>query len=255
MTQGIFNIVFLVIVLSFRAEVSYGQCYPDRHSTNWYDGWVSCEAFPNPNPNHGISHWIMYDFGQVHALKKTKIWNTNDPNHLDRGLKDISIDVSENGTEWISAGTYTLSPADGKNTYQGSEGPDLSGINARYVLITAIENWGGACYGLSEVRFEVEDAVTGLEEHNASSQKCFEIEAYPNPFTVKSRIIIRSQCDTEINYRITDILGRAVGSGVVGGASGFHSIQLDGSNMVPGNYLVNVSQSGQFEQQHLVKIE
>ncbi|NND33444.1 MAG: T9SS type A sorting domain-containing protein [Saprospiraceae bacterium] len=248
----------LIICLSAMSLLAYdssGQCYPDRHSTNWYDGWISCEAFPNPNPQHGISHWIMYDFGQVYALKNSKIWNSNDPNHLNRGMKDVIIDVSDDGADWTSAGRYTFAQANGKNTYQGFDGPDFTGTSARYLLITAVDNWGGACYGLSEIRFEAEDVATSIAESNALEDRCFSVETYPNPFSVKSRIIIQSQCDKEINYRITDVLGRSIESGIIGGVSGYHTIHLNGSMLVPGNYIVAIRQGNQFAQQHILRIE
>jgi hypothetical protein len=236
-------------------QAAISQCYPDRHSTNWFDGWVSCEAFPNPNAQHGLSHWIMYDFGQEFALKKTKIWNSNDPNNLNRGIRNVTIDYSANGSDWLNAGTYTLQQADGKTTYQGFEGPDLTGIRARYVLLTAIDNYGGTCYGLSEIRFEAEDAVTDVAEIEMRPDGCFTVEAYPNPFQVKSKIIIQSQCEKEIKYKITDILGRTVDAGIVGSASGFHTLQIDGSTLAPGNYIVSIAQGAQLTQEHLVRIE
>lgn len=246
---------FLLIANLLSVHFVMSQCYPDRHSTNWFDGWVSCESFPNPNTQHGISHWIMYDLGQEFALKKTKVWNSNDPNNLNRGIKNVIIDYANNGTDWLNAGTFTLEQADGKTTYQGFDGPDLTGIRARYVLLTAVDNWGGACYGLGEIRFEAEDAVTGIAEIATPTEGCFTVETYPNPFQVKSRIIIQSQCEKEINYRITDILGRTINAGMVGNNSGFHTLQIDGSALTPGNYLLSISQGAQFAQQHLIKIE
>jgi hypothetical protein len=197
----------------------------------------------------------MYDFGQEFALKKTKVWNSNDPSNLNRGIKNVIVDYSANGNDWLNAGTYTLEQANGKTIYEGFEGPDLTGIRARYVLLTAVDNWGGVCYGLGEIRFEAEDAVTDIAEIDTPSDGCFTVETYPNPFQLKSRIIIQSQCEKEINYKITDILGRTIDAGIVGSASGFHTLQIDGSAMAPGNYLVSIMQGPQFAQQHLLKIE
>lgn len=39
----------------------FSQAYPDRHSTNLTDGWLSCNATTNPNPVRGGGHWIMYN--------------------------------------------------------------------------------------------------------------------------------------------------------------------------------------------------
>ena len=240
----------------FSLQMASGQCYPDRHSTNWFDGWVSCEEFPNPNPKHGMSHWIMYDLGQEYALKNAHVWNSNDPANLNRGLKEVAIEYSKNGSDWSEAGTFTFPQADGTSIYQGFDGPVFDGINARYVLLTALENWGGPCFGLSEILFEAEDAaITDVSELENPADRCFSIQAYPNPFTAKSRLIIQSQCEKAINYRISDVLGRVVSTGIVGETSGYHTLEIDGKTLPSGNYIVAVNQGTQFVQQHLLKID
>jgi len=248
---------FLMAMFFSCSTMLNGQCYPDRHSTNWFDGWVSCDAFPNPNIDRGLSHWIMYDLGQNYDLKGTRIWNTNDPSHLDRGLKDVHIDFSTTGGDWSNAGTFTFARADGSSTYEGFDGPDLTGVRARYILITAVDNWGGDCFGLSEIRFEAEDAaVTEVAELNeVDGSPCFSLSTYPNPFTTKSRLIVQSNCESKINFRVFDVLGRLIDEGSIGGSKGFHTMQINGENMQPGNYIVSVDQGGQILQQHLVKIE
>ena len=137
--------IFCVFVFCFGTAtvVVYGQCYPDRHNTNWFDGWVSCETYPNPNADRGLSHWIMYDFDKPYKFSQMHIWNTNDPDHLGAGLKDVSIDYSMDGRNWTQAGEFTFEQAMGISTYEGSIGPDLEGIQAQFILITALDNWGG----------------------------------------------------------------------------------------------------------------
>ena len=80
-------IIFLVIAPMMMAQ---GQPYPDRHTTNAFDGWISCDPSNNPNPAHGSSHWIMYDFSQTYALYDLQFWNMNHPDFLDDGLNSIS---------------------------------------------------------------------------------------------------------------------------------------------------------------------
>lgn len=245
--------LILVALVIIRFE-SFGQCYPDRHSTSWYDGWVSCEAFPNPNSQRGLSHWIMYDLGQTYILNKSHIWNTNDPANLDRGLRNVTLDYSLDGLRWTEYGTFVFSQANGSSTYEGFEGPDLAGIKARYVLLTAEDNYGGACYGLSEIRFEAEDAALTDVNDLISETQCFSVQTYPNPFVTKSKLMIQSHCEKAINYRISDLLGRIISSGVLG-RSGFHTLEIDGRNLPTGNYIVSLNQGGQFIQQHLIKID
>src|SRR5688500_15811128 len=107
----------LYLILSFMtlSQVAVGQCYPDRHSTNFFDGWISCDVAENPNHERGKGHFIMYDFGKVFSLGEMQIWNTNDPNHLDWGMKDVAIDYSPDSITWHHAGDFTFSQASGSS--------------------------------------------------------------------------------------------------------------------------------------------
>jgi hypothetical protein len=233
------------------------QCFPDQHSTNWFDGWISCETFPNPNTNREAGHWILYDFNQPYQLYSTKIWNTNDPATLANGVKDVVIDYSLDGNAWLEAGVYEWGQATGKSYYEGFDGPDLGGIQARYLLITALSNWGGPCYGLSEIQFEAEDnSVTSTEENNnfLDSKACFSAQLYPNPFATQSRIIIQTNCQDKIGYSIRDVLGRLVTQGSVNAGTGVHEIQVDGNQLTPGNYIVRIHQKGYVQQYPLMKM-
>lgn len=138
------------------------QCFPDRHSTNWFDGWISCELTPNPNPQRGDSHWIMYDLGNLYELGHSHFWNANDPSHLDYGINEVVIDYSLDGIDWKELGNYSFSQASGLSTYEGETGPDFTGLYLKYVLITVLSNHGGTCYGFGEARFEVLDVNFAL---------------------------------------------------------------------------------------------
>ncbi len=145
------------LFFTFIAVNLIGQPYPDRHTTNTFDGWISCEKSANPNPARGISNWIMYDLGQGHNLYDITIWNMNHPDYSNDGIKNALIEYSSNGSNWTLADTVTIPLATTSGFYQGFRGPDLGGANARYVLITALDNHGGGCYALSEVRIYTED--------------------------------------------------------------------------------------------------
>ncbi len=251
------KIIFCVLVFGFGIPLLvYGQCYPDRHNTNWYDGWVSCEAYPNPNSAHGVSHWILYDFGQIYRLNDVHIWNYNEPDYLGQGLKDVLIDYSMDGSNWANAGTFTFEQATGLSTYEGSQGPDLGGINAQFVLITALDNWGGdACYGLSEVRFAAEEVASTATDDLASASSCLSMQIYPNPFSSDGRVMIQAACAGRIKYKITDVLGRLVDQGELPGRIGIHDLDLEGRSFPSGSYLVCVSQGNQRIRQQMLKID
>ena len=138
------------------------QCFPDRHNTTWFDAWVSCESTQNPNSIRGKSHWILYDLGYIYKLTNMHIWNINDPDNLEDGLKNVVIDYSIDGNTWLEYGNAEFPKADGSSIYQGSDIIDFNGIKGRYLLITAKDNYGGECYGFSELRIGVAP-ITGTE--------------------------------------------------------------------------------------------
>ena len=146
-----------LIVLITCLAASQAQVYPDRHTTNGFDGWISCDKSTNPNPAHGNSHWILYDFSQNYSLFDMTIWNMNHPDYIDDGLKNVIIEYSTNGSGWTLLDTVTFPKAPGSGFYEGFTGPDLGGVSARYLLLTAINNHGGGCYGLSEIRIYTQD--------------------------------------------------------------------------------------------------
>ncbi|MEM9931164.1 MAG: discoidin domain-containing protein, partial [Bacteroidota bacterium] len=147
-----FNFTF-ALVLSFAALKA--QCFePD--ASIWKDTWASCTPTTNPNTANSTSHWIQYDLGRVRRLSKSWIWNTNDPDKLDQGFRDVKIDYSLDGENWMFWGNYTFSKGTGAAVYGGFPGPDLVGIQARYILITAQSNYGDlGCFGLAEVKFNL----------------------------------------------------------------------------------------------------
>lgn len=149
----LYTIILLLLFQGLQA-----QCYPDRHNTNWFDAWTSCTPSPNPNTTRGDGHWILYNLGHLYELKDSKFWNANHPDFLQDGLKDVVIDYSVDGINWEEWGTFTLPMATGDKTYEGSTGPDFTATTARYVLITAMDNHGGNCYSMSELKINVDVA-------------------------------------------------------------------------------------------------
>jgi len=152
MKINIYILFFLCISCSLSA-----QCLEDRHTTSAIDGWLSCEPQANPNNIRGISHWLHLNFGSIRTLHDLHIWNLNHPDMLESGMKTVIIDVSNNGTNWTTIDTFTFGRGTGSSYYEGFLGPDLDGISARHMLITGIDNYGGGCFGLSELRIYTSD--------------------------------------------------------------------------------------------------
>lgn len=194
------------ILFGFISFYVSGQCLPDRHSTNWFDGWVSCESSVNPNPIRGTSHWILYDLGYVYTLGESTFWNTNDPAHLNNGMKDFLIDYSLDGVNWQFMGSYQLPISTGRSDYSGVNGPDFNEILARFVLITPTTNYGGTCFGFSELRINIENSTIGIDETLG-----FVAFVYPNPFDTHTVLkIIDSNSGESYRYSLTDMLGRSI---------------------------------------------
>lgn len=113
---------------------------------------------------------FTFDCGAKYALGGLFIWNYNDTDHLDYGLKDVTISYSEDGSNWKNYGDFTLAQcsASDNSNYEGNtatntttnnRGIDFNGTCARYIRITPKSNYGGSMYGLSEVRLFMQKTV------------------------------------------------------------------------------------------------
>jgi len=105
-----------------------------------------------------LGAWIQYEFDKVYKLHEMWVWNSNQmvESAVGFGLKDVTIEYSANGTDWIELGDVPeFAQAPGTVGYAHNTTVGLGGIAAKYVRLTANSNWGGIMnqYGLSEVRF------------------------------------------------------------------------------------------------------
>ncbi len=132
------------------------EAQTERHSTNQDNSWLSCEPSPSPNPDRGISHWILYDLGAIHALSDAKVWNYNGFNGAGQGFETVAVDYSLDGIHWSVAGVYQWNAATGDASYSGFDFSGLNGLSARFLLFTALStfNPGTGCAGLSEIRID-----------------------------------------------------------------------------------------------------
>ena len=232
------------------------QCYPDRHNTTWYDGWISCDLAESPNPERGLSHWILYNLGSPYTLGKSRVWNSNHPDFLGRGLKDIVIDYSMDGVSWNEHGPFTLNQASGNTTYEGDEGPDFNKIEAQYVLITALSNYGGSCYGLSEFRFGPAQKITTTPTHQTSPDlHCMSVSIYPNPFEGAPNIDIKANCKDEIPLKLTDALGKELLTGNWIGASQIDLSQSEIESYPAGIYFLVIGEGATVQKHKLMKMK
>lgn len=226
--------ILIIIVLALVVHVNFGQCYPDRHNTTWYDGWISCQTAPSPNPLRGNSHWVQYNLGETYVLHDLFIWNTNAPDLLDWGMQEIVIDYSIDGVVWEEFGTFTLNQATGFNKYEGELIANFNSIRANFILITGVNNFGGACYGLSEIKVNVDNTV------DIDKNECLKANVYPNPFGSQLNLSLNASCsDNIVNYSILDAMGRTIikQESILKGET---KEILSGENIRPGIYFVTL---------------
>jgi len=135
-----------------------GQCESGGHSNVAADNWQSCTTSTNAAGRTG--HWIQYDFGVAYNLLTSHFWNYNVVGEVGKGFKDVQIDYSMDGITWTSFGTFSFAEATAGNDYAGEAGPDFGNIQARYLIITALNNHSGdACSGLGELRINIKNCT------------------------------------------------------------------------------------------------
>ncbi len=120
----------------------------DQHSTVSSDMWL---ATPGTDPL-----WIQFEFDRVYKLHEMLVWNSNSQFELilGFGIKGVTVDYSENGTDWTALGDFEFARATAKPTYTANTTVDLGGIPARFVRLNVNGGWGTmGQFGLSEVRF------------------------------------------------------------------------------------------------------
>ncbi len=243
----------MIFLASVSIQIAMAQCFPDKHNTTWYDEWISCEASLNPNSSYGLSHWIMYDFNREAEIRSMHIWNSNVPGHLDIGFKSVAIDYSSDGEEWNELGTYTFEQATGLNIYEGFDLEEFDSFKARYLLLTALSNYGGNCYGISEIRFETDSASNAIDE-NSAENGCFAAIIYPNPFRQTTNMKVTVNCKEKTVWFVTDSYGKVVSPAKAISTTGQHDIIIDGSGWSAGIYYLTIKQKEKVKQYKLVKL-
>jgi hypothetical protein len=121
----------------------------DLHSIDIDGMWLTSENDSGPA-------WIQYDFDKPYALDQMLVWNYNGEAILaGLGFKDVTIEYSADGANWIQLGDYVFPQAPGANGYDSDITVDFGGIAVKAVKLNATSNWLEMFpqYGLSEVRF------------------------------------------------------------------------------------------------------
>jgi|JI10StandDraft_1071094.scaffolds.fasta_scaffold00215_44 hypothetical protein len=246
------NIFFLVLI-SFQLEA---QCYPDRHSTNWFDGWVSCQSKASPNPANKAGHWMLFDLGTRYRIDRIKFWNSNDPSHLDWGIRELKIDYSKDSTSWRSISLINLDKAPGHNRYEGMDWLDVNISDARYILLTAESNFGkDSCYGLAEVQFSAEKVNTVDVADENPEENAFQVNIKPNPFKSQFVAEISGLKDEQIQYQVVDLLGKVWQSGQIQMQRSTYQLRIISEEWPAGNYVLALRKNNHSSKYSLIKMD
>ncbi len=255
MKHNIYLTFICVVVLGISLKA---QPLPDRHSTSKGDAWMSCTASANPNAIRGNGHWFMIDFGDTYALQNSTLWNFNTPERINSfenaswsitplpgklidGVKDIVIDISVDGVTWIEWGRYSVPMANGSSTYQGVIGPNFEGKIAKKILITAINNHGGTCYGLGEIRINGSIAtVSNTNDILASAT----LTASPNPFIQSTRVDLGGFPNGNARLILTDMTGREIFQNTIKVVGDSATYTIGGSDLPSGLYFLTAEAAG-----------
>ncbi|MEL6650842.1 MAG: T9SS type A sorting domain-containing protein [Bacteroidota bacterium] len=206
-----------------------GQC---RDEQDWNAAWTSCETSPNPNAQRGTNHWIMYDFGYQYPLTNLHIWNANQTGMLTRGLRRVMLDYSDDGQNWTEWGELNVPQASGRSYYSGSRVAELGFIQARYVLLTVIENWGDlSCVSMHEVSFGLTDFPVPRSET---------LWLYPNPAQESFKLAFESELANTYTLEMLNILGQPIYQRSQRVELGRQEIITDVSGLAPGVYVVRL---------------
>lgn len=234
--------ITLLIFAFFQVQA---QC-EDPNMSIWENTWQSCSTSQNPHPIRGESHWILYDFGSIYTLSNTHIWNTNEVGKTNMGFKNVIIDYSLDGWSWKELGTFQFEQGTGEASYGGFQGFDFEGKKAQYVLITAVDNFGGAtCFGLSEVKFNVIPPQFEPEEDLENQFATIEFEVFPNPSSdyIQLDIFSDNEMTVNANVQIYNLMGQQILNNPYPLNSGDNNFVVSLDKFASGMYVVSVVNS------------
>ena len=123
----------------------------DEHSDVATDMWLGKTGGSDPV-------YLQYDFDHVYKLNEMVVWNYNVQFELmlGFGIKNVTVEYSENGADWTVLGDFELAQATALPDYAANTTVAFDGVPVKSVRLTVNSSWGMLPvpqYGLSEVRF------------------------------------------------------------------------------------------------------
>lgn len=236
------------ILFSFSIIININsQCLTDTHSSFKNQGWLSCNTSDSPNSARGNSHWLMYDLGHLYVIDSLTIWNHNVWGETGSGAKQISIDVSNDKTNWSNIGTYSVNKAPGSWKYQTDNVIQLNNTVGQYFLITVLDAWdnNSSCRGIAEVRFGV-----GMSTSTDDVVEDSKWSIFPNP-TMDNLTIDLHERNNIQNIIIINALGQTIKS-IANPRVGTNTVSV--IDLEDGMYYVRLSSEDGIENKGFVKV-
>ena len=169
-----------VTASSMSSWASYGWAHSDnlidKSGLNKNAASVFFSTHDNPHNGNSMWHtlegnvtgWLIFDFGKVSTVNNALIWNHNQEEQPDRGVKTMTAYYTdkENPTDsdWIKIDTYTLTQARSAADQTATDFISFGKIEARKIKFDITENYGdNSVTGLSEVIFVAASASDTLD--------------------------------------------------------------------------------------------
>jgi concanavalin A-like lectin/glucanase superfamily protein len=119
-----------------------------QHSVDAPDMWLGVPGADLPT--------LAFEFDQAYKLNEMVVWNYNvmfEP-MLGFGLKDVTVEYSADGTDWIVLGDVVFAQATARADYEANTAVDFGGVAVKAVRLTVNSGYGIlGQFGLSEIRF------------------------------------------------------------------------------------------------------
>lgn len=228
--MSLLKYIFLSVFVSlFSFTNLWAQC---KDQGLFENAWISCETSPNPNPTRGEGHWIRYDLGYTYQLSSLQVWNNNKDETLNMGVRELVMDISDDGQNWSTVDSFQVSRGPGDSYYSGEVLGQLNDIQTRYVLLTLKENWGHpTCTSLDEVSFRLRRAPLPRNEA---------IWVYPNPAKANATVSFDMATGESVRVKVVNLMGKEVISHAHEAISGRQEVKLNTRRLRPGVYVVQV---------------
>ena len=186
-------------------------CFTYRHNTSLNTSWLACSTSPNPNPSRADNgHWLQFDLENPIRPEEIHLWNINHPDHLNDGAKTIAIDYLDGNSEWQELQSVSLSKANASGFYEGEVFELDNSYPSETFLFTLLDNYGGSCIGLSEIKLGYSEGnLTIIEDcpnaivlsYPIDNVKNFEELVYKTNESISGDITIGSNAKLVLNAR------------------------------------------------------